>query len=141
MTGIYFLRALLPACGICAILSTIFPADAQTAASSAAPGTASSSFTVQGPAESSPNIPSGSVRDPLGRLCYETYAVARAHIVDPSVYDHIISLKNNCTKPLKLKACYFNSDRCTPVDLRPYTHTEVIIGTMKNVRFFRYVIR
>lgn len=141
MTVIYSLRTLLPSGGLCAVLSIVVPAGAQTTPSAAASGGASSSFTLQGPAESSSSIPAANVRDSLGRLCYETYAVARAHVVEPDVYDHIISFKNNCTKPLKLKACYLNSDRCAPVDLRPYMRTEVIIGTMKNMRFFKYVVR
>jgi hypothetical protein len=101
--------------------------------------TAGSRFTLQGPAETSLAAPSS--RDALGRLCFDVEAMARAHIVDQSIYDHLVSLKNHCSRRLKLKACYFNSDHCNPVDLPPYGRVDTILGTMKGVQFFRYVIR
>lgn len=96
-------------------------------------------LTPQGPADIS--LASPLLRDSLGRLCFDVEAAARAHVVAPDLFDHVVSIKNNCSRPLKLKACYYGSERCNLVELQPYKRADTILGTMRNIRFFRYVIR
>lgn len=94
-----------------------------------------SKFTIQGPAEQSTTAV---VRDPLGRPCLDIEAAARAQVVNPSMMDHVVSVKNNCAKIVHAKVCYFNSSRCNEVTVQPYKRVDTILGTMRGVQFFRY---
>lgn len=123
---------------LAALFASLTPAQGQTSSGSATT-TAIPRVTPQGPADTS--LASTSVRDSLGRLCFDVEAVARSHAVDQEMYDHVVSIKNNCPRTLKLRACYYNSDRCNQVSLQPYQRVDSILGTMRNIRFFRYVVR
>ncbi len=54
--------------------------------------------------------------------------------------DHVVSIKNNCPKIVHTKICYYNSERCNEVTLQPYKRADTILGTMRNMSFFRYKI-
>lgn len=93
-------------------------------------------FTMQGPAEQT----GGMVKDALGRSCVDIEAASRGGVINPDMLDHVVSLKNNCAKVIKAKVCYFNSDRCRDVVLEPYKRVDTILGTMKGIKFFRYIV-
>lgn len=94
-------------------------------------------ITMQNPLDQSGT---GIVRDALGRPCLDVEAAARRQTINPQMLDHVVSIKNNCPKSIKAKVCYFNSDRCNNVDLRPYSRADTILGTMNGISFFRYTI-
>lgn len=79
-------------------------------------------------------------RDPLGRPCLDVEAAARSEIINPTMLDHVVSIRNKCPKLIKAKVCYFNSERCNDVELRPYGRADTILGTMKGISFFRYTL-
>ena len=95
-------------------------------------------LTMQGPAENAATAP---IRDSLGRNCLDVEAGARAQIVNKAMVDHVVSLKNNCLKPLKLKVCYFNTDNCSDVDVPANRRVDTILGSMRGTSFFRYTIK
>lgn len=111
-----------------------FPASAQSQ-SSAAPS--ASKFMMQGQAEQSN---SSIIRDALGRPCLDVEAAARPQVVNPSMIDHVVSIKNNCPKMIRVKVCYHNSDRCNEATLSGYKRADTTLGTMRNVNFFRYSV-
>lgn len=116
-----------------AVMATAEPsslARAQTATT-----TPSASITLQGPAD---QAGASVVRDALGRPCLDVEAAARAHTVNPDMLDHVVSLKNNCPRIIRVKVCYFNSDRCNDVVVQGYKRVDTILGTMRGVKFFRY---
>ncbi len=92
-------------------------------------------LTMQGPPESSN---SGIIRDAFGRPCLDIEAAARAEVVNPQMMDHVVSIKNNCPRLIKVKVCYFNSDRCNNVDVQAYKRVDTILGTMRGIFYFRY---
>lgn len=96
-----------------------------------------SSITMQGPAERSR---AGVIRDAFGRPCLDIEAAARRETVNPDMLDHIVSIKNNCPKLIKVKVCYFNSDQCKDVELQAYKRVDTFLGAMRGVNFFRYSI-
>lgn len=98
------------------------------------PGTPS--ITMQGQAE---DTGSPVIRNALGRPCLDVEAAARAHVVNPNMVDHLVSLKNNCPRLIKVKVCYFNSDRCNNIDIPPYKRADTVLGTTQ-IKFFRYSI-
>jgi hypothetical protein len=104
---------------------------AQTANSS------SSLFRIEGSAEPSTTPV---VRDPLGHPCIDAEAAVRAHVVNPDLMDHIVSLKNNCPTRIKAKICYAGSNNCTELTIGSYGRMDTILGTMSGVKSFRYTI-
>lgn len=94
-------------------------------------------FQMQGPAErADAPVP----RDALNRLCLDAEAVARSHVVNPDIVDHVVSLKNKCSRTIKVRVCYFQTDRCKELDVRGFDRADTILGTMTKVKMFRYSI-
>lgn len=95
-------------------------------------------FSIQSPA----NISTGVIpRDPIGRPCTDIEAAARAQTINKDMLDHIVSMINHCAKPIKLEVCYANTDHCILVDLKAYKRVDTILGAMRGVKYFRYVIK
>lgn len=90
---------------------------------------------MQGPLD---QTGAGIVRDAVGRPCLDVEAAARRQSINPQMLDHVVSIKNNCPKVIKAKVCYFNSERCNDVELRPYGRADTILGTMNGISFFRF---
>lgn len=95
-------------------------------------------LTFQGPAEQSGSTV---IRDALGRPCLDVEAAARAHVANPNAFDHVVSIKNNCPRLVKVTVCYASSDRCTDTTLASYARSDVILGTMTGVKLFKYSMR
>jgi hypothetical protein len=95
-----------------------------------------SSFTIQGPAERA--MGEKVALDAYGKPCLDSEAAARAHVVNPNVIDHVVSIKNGCPKTIKASICYLNSDRCNEVQLPAYGRVDTVIGTTVGLREFRY---
>lgn len=89
----------------------------------------------QGPAESSS---SPVIRDALNRPCLDVDAIARAHLVNKDMLDHVVSVKNNCARVIKVKICYYDGDRCKDFSIQGYQRIDTILGTMMKVGTFRY---
>lgn len=113
------------------VQSTCSPARSQTSQ----PSSSTSRLTLQAPIE---QTGTGIVRDGLGRPCLDVEAAARGHVANPQVVDHVVSVKNNCPRVIKVKACYYGSDRCNNLVLQPYGRVDTILGTMSGVTTFRY---
>jgi|SRR5665213_3588668 len=92
-------------------------------------------LTMQGPAEQSNST---IIRDALNRPCLDVEAAARAHIVNPEMVDHVVSVKNNCARLIKVKVCYFNAYKCNEFSLQGYSRVDTVLGTMAGVKTFRY---
>lgn len=126
------IRNLILECTSVAALVTyvLAPAGAQTR--KLGPG-----LTMQGPPESSN---SAVIRNALGKPCLDIEAAARAHVIDRDMLDHVVSVKNNCPRTIKVKVCYFDSDACNVFDIQAYKRVDTILGTMRKVSNFRYTI-
>ncbi|WP_439405850.1 hypothetical protein ACNJX9_31420 [Bradyrhizobium sp. DASA03076] len=93
-------------------------------------------LTVQEPAEPSGNV----VRDPLGKACLDVEAAARPQSSNHDMLDHVVSIKNNCLRPIKVKLCYYKSESCKQFDVQAYKRVDTILGAMRGVSFFRYSV-
>lgn len=78
------------------------------------------------------------IRDSLGRPCLDIEAAAVPHVVNPEMLDHVVSLKNNCSRIIHAKVCYFNSERCNDLVIPGYKRSDTVLGTMRLVKFFRF---
>jgi hypothetical protein len=95
------------------------------------------SIKMQGPAE---QVAGPIPKDAIGRPCLDIEAAARAQTVNRDMVDHVVSIKNNCSRSIQAKVCYANADRCNQVNLPAYKRSDTILGTMKSINYFRYTV-
>lgn len=80
-------------------------------------------------------------RDPTGSPCLGVSGFARRHTIDSNLYDHVISVKNNCAQRIVIQVCYYNTEDCLPVDIPGGERKEAILGTMPSMPDFRFEFR
>jgi len=80
------------------------------------------------------------VRDAIGRPCLDVDAASRAHTVNRDVVDHVVSVQNKCSRMIKVKVCYFQTDNCKEFQVQGYSRVDTILGTMNKSWVFRYTI-
>jgi len=97
-----------------------------------------SRLTLQGPGQSSGIV---THHDPLGRPCLDIEAAARAHVINPNVYDHVVSIYNKCLSRIQLQVCYFGTDHCIDVAVTGLQRKDVILGVFPSLQYFRYSYR
>lgn len=119
----------------CVVVFAILTGTESISSARAQATTPSSRLTLQGPAD---QAGTSVIRDALGRPCLDVEAAARAEVVNPEMLDHVVSVKNNCQRIIRVKVCYFNSDRCNEIVVQGYKRVDTILGTMRGVKFFRY---
>ena len=56
-------------------------------------------------------------RSPIGTPCLDSAGFPRPHIVNPNVYDHVISAKNSCAQRITIQVCYYKSLDCMPLEV------------------------
>jgi hypothetical protein len=76
--------------------------------------------------------------DIYGKQCYTIQGVARSHAINPNIFDHVIIVKNQCFKNVKLKICYHKSDRCIEMSIPHRSTKESWLGSFPSMRFFQY---
>jgi len=94
-----------------------------------------SRMTLQGPGE---NGALSVHRNALNQPCLDYEGASRKQIVNPTLFDHIVSIKNICPRPIKVKICYYKSERCLEVEVGAQSRKDVILGVAPNVQYFRY---
>jgi hypothetical protein len=87
------------------------------------------------------NATFGVHRDPLNRPCLQIEAASRRHVINPNVYDHVVSVYNRCLKTIKLRVCYYKSDHCIDMELQPQKRVDSVLGIFPNMQYFRYSYR
>jgi hypothetical protein len=110
-------------------LEALTPACAQTRVGN------TTHLTMQEPAEQSAT---SVIRGAFGKPCLDVEAAARPHIVNPDTIDHVVSIKNNCPRTIKVKVCYVNSAKCNAFDVQGYSRVDTTLGTMMKIKVFRY---
>lgn len=115
--------------GVCCAFA-LAPSAVATAQSRNAAGT----FVMQSPLDRSTG--DKVVTDSLGRPCLDVEAAARSQTVNRSAFDHIVSIKNKCVRPIKVRICYKNSDRCVDAQVQGYARVDTILGTAVGMDYF-----
>jgi hypothetical protein len=77
-------------------------------------------------------------RDYAGKPCLTVEGMARPHIANPNLYDHIISTSNTCPQRLKMRVCYSNSPECISVEVPGRDRKEVLLGTLPSIKDFSF---
>ena len=79
--------------------------------------------------------------DPTGKPCLDIEAASRREVINPKVYDHVISVYNKCLTTIKLRVCYYHSDHCIDMEVPGSQRKDVILGIYPNMQYFRYSYR
>jgi hypothetical protein len=77
-------------------------------------------------------------RDPLGKPCLTYAGSSRSHLINPNVYDNIVTIHNQCSKTVKLQLCYYGSQNCVEVELLGGQRKDAILGVYPNSQVFRF---
>jgi hypothetical protein len=80
-------------------------------------------------------------RNAFGKPCLNIEAASRAHVVNPNVYDNIVSIQNQCSQIIKVQICYYGSESCVDVELSGQQRKDTVLGVRPNSQYFRYSYR
>jgi hypothetical protein len=78
---------------------------------------------------------------PTGKPCLSVRGQARPEKINPKLFEHVITAFNECSKRIKLEACYYQSRHCTLMEVPPYGRTEDVLGIMPSMNGFRFEFR
>jgi hypothetical protein len=79
--------------------------------------------------------------DIYGKSCFTTEGFARPRSVNSRLFDHVVIVKNRCTKNVKLKICYHKTERCAEITVPPHETKEAWLGAITALRFFQYDLK
>lgn len=128
--------------------ATAFPASAQsgtTIDNSSRPTIGSSG--IRPPLDTTPTFGASAGteilrhRDFAGKACLDVGGLARAHTMDPNLYDHVISVRNNCPQRIALQVCYYRTRDCIPMEVPGGARKDAILGTLPSGKDFRFEFR
>jgi hypothetical protein len=77
-------------------------------------------------------------RGPMGQLCVSVSGYGEAQIVNPKIFTHWVTAKNECSQPIKLRVCYYQTEQCIDVTVPGYSKKEEILGIMPDLWQFRF---
>jgi len=77
-------------------------------------------------------------RDPLGKPCLKFESDLQGEHGQSDIYEHTVSINNGCSKPIKLRLCYYKSEHCTDVEVHGQKRKDIMLGVYPNMRIFRY---
>jgi hypothetical protein len=80
-------------------------------------------------------------RGPTGTPCLTVGGLARPHVANPNVYDHVIAAKNSCAQRITMQVCYYKSQDCVSMDIPGGERKEAILGTLPAASDFRFEFR
>ena len=77
-------------------------------------------------------------RNAFGKPCLNIVAASRSHVVNPSVFDNIVSIQNQCSQIIKVQICYYGSESCIDVEVSGQQRKDTVLGVRPNSQYFRY---
>jgi hypothetical protein len=80
-------------------------------------------------------------KDFTGAPCLQVSGYARAHLIDKNLFDHVVTVQNNCPQRIALSVCYYHSQECVPVEVPGHERKETILGTLPAQKDFRFEFR
>jgi hypothetical protein len=80
-------------------------------------------------------------RDFTGKPCLVIGGYARPHTVDRNLYDHVISVRNNCPQRIALQVCYYRTQDCVSIEVSGADRKETILGTLPSQKDFPFEFR
>jgi hypothetical protein len=78
---------------------------------------------------------------PTGKPCLTVLGYAQQQSINPNLFDHMISASNDCSQPIKMTVCYYQTQQCLPIDVPAYGRKEVVLGIMPAMKQFQFEYR
>jgi hypothetical protein len=78
---------------------------------------------------------------PTGKPCVTVVGYAHPQTVNPNIFEHMILATNDCSQPIKMRVCYYQSQQCIPIDVPQYGRKEMVLGIMPAMSQFRFEYR
>jgi hypothetical protein len=75
---------------------------------------------------------------PYGKPCVSVSGYVRPQLINDNIFDHIITANNDCSQPIKIHVCYYQSQYCTLIEVPPYGRKEALLGIMPAMKEFRF---
>ncbi len=88
--------------------------------------------------------------NPSGRPCVKVFGVALPKETsgaappqnnDAQVFNHVIVATNECAQVIQMTVCYYELDHCVPLEVPPYSRTQMVLGIMPAMDRFRFEYR
>lgn len=73
--------------------------------------------------------------DPTGKPCLSVSAHAEPQKINNRIYDHILYMENNCSKEIKIRACYYKTDTCQDISVSGYKKQMHVFGVFTTPDF------
>ena len=80
-------------------------------------------------------------RGPTGKPCLNVQGYVQQQVVNPNIFNHMIMVSNDCSQPIKMQVCYYQSQHCTPVEVPGYGRKDATLGIMPAMKDFRFEYR
>lgn len=77
-------------------------------------------------------------KNPTGQPCVTVSGLVTPQLVNPTIFNHILIVKNVCSQPVKLNICYFKQEQCKKMTIAGYKRTQEILGIQPNAKDFRF---
>jgi hypothetical protein len=78
---------------------------------------------------------------PTGKACLTVKGVPQREAINPKLFEHKIVALNDCSKRIKIRACYYQTQHCVVMDVPPNGRDEVVLGIMPSMSGFRFEFR
>ena len=78
---------------------------------------------------------------PGGKPCVTVTGEAKPQTINPHIFTHTVMAVNECGFPIKLTACYFQTEECSPLTVPPYGRNQAVLGIMPAMDRFRFEFR
>jgi len=73
--------------------------------------------------------------DPTGRPCLAVHASSEKQSINTMIYNHILLLDNQCTKEIRIRACYYKTDSCQEIAVRGNNRQRYVFGVFTTPDF------
>jgi len=75
---------------------------------------------------------------PNNKPCLNFLAYVEQQKVNNNIFNHVITVTNECSLIIKVDLCYYKSQRCTSIAVPAYGRKEVTLGIMPAMKDFRF---
>jgi hypothetical protein len=76
--------------------------------------------------------------DPIGRPCVAVAGNAQPEVLNPHIFEHIVTASNSCSQIVRVQVCYHGSDRCVPLVVPSYGRKLAVLGIEPALASFRF---
>lgn len=77
---------------------------------------------------------------PAGIGCISASAFSLAQAINKNIYNHTLVINNDCAQPIRVRACYYDTQDCITAAIPGYKREQKILGVFP-LKDFRFEVR